>query len=101
MTPFKALYGVDPPTVIKYQEKLSPVDAVHQHILTRNSVLAKLKKNLELSQQEMKAYADKRRRDVKYNEGDMVYLYLQPYHHHSVARRPNEKLSALFMALLK
>jgi len=44
------------------------------------------------SQQFMKAYADKNRRHLEFEEGDLVLVKLQPYRQHSIALRKNQKL---------
>ncbi|GKC45202.1 hypothetical protein Tco_1062924, partial [Tanacetum coccineum] len=40
-----------------------------------------------------KKQADKHRTDVEFEVGDWVYIKLQPYCHHSMAMRRNEKLT--------
>ena len=62
----------------------------------RDVVLESLKQNLLRAQEIMKAQADKERRDVVLNVGDMVYLKLQPYRQKTVARRFCQKLAAKF-----
>lgn len=44
----------------------------------------------------MKKGADSKRRDVKFEVGDLVYLKLRPYRRMTLATRPNEKLVPRF-----
>lgn len=44
----------------------------------------------------MKMQADKKKRDINFDEGEMVYLKAQPYKYKSLASWPNEKLSPWF-----
>lgn len=93
MTPFKALYGRDPPALQRpVLTNNEPVDLLN-HISDRELVLHQLKQNLHKAQQRMKAQADKRRMDMQLAVGDMVLAKLQPYRQHSVALRRNQKLS--------
>ena len=41
----------------------------------------------------MKAVIDAHRRDVQFEEDDLVYLKIQPYRQRSLANRKNEKLA--------
>ena len=96
MSPFRALYGRDPPTLFRFQEPLSAVDAVVSLMEERNGILDELKRNLEKAQQVMKEFADRKRREVEFKKGDEVYLRLQPYRNKSLAVRVNEKLCPRF-----
>ena len=44
----------------------------------------------------MKSTADKHRTEREFNEGDLIYLRLQPYRQTSVGGRRPQKLSPLF-----
>lgn len=92
MTPFKVVYGREPPSLFKYN--LSDLDppALQDMLHERDVVLAHLKSNLLKAQASMKKYADTKRQQVEFNIGDMVLVKLQPYRQHSVALRQNQKL---------
>lgn len=59
----------------------------------RDTLLTKLKGNLHHSQNYMKFQADKKRREVQLEVGELVLVKLQPYRQHSVVLRKNKKLS--------
>ena len=61
------------------------VDSLDQLLRERDAILDELQFNLARAQQLMKYYADKNRKDVSYEVGDMVYLKLQPYRQRSLA----------------
>ncbi|XP_074351516.1 uncharacterized protein LOC141690632 [Apium graveolens] len=69
MTPFKALYGRDPPHLLRLGSGHTP---------------------------KMKAVEDGHRRDEVFTVGEKVYLKLQPYRQKSLARRPFEKLATRY-----
>lgn len=93
MSPFKALYGKDPPAVMCYE--ISPTDlvSVQEQLRERDAILQQLKLNLLKAQQYMKTQADKRRRDIQFEVGELVLVKLQPYRKHSIALRKTQKLS--------
>lgn len=92
-TPFQALYGRDPPILIKGDVQESSVEEVSQLMAQRNTMLEEMKEQLEKAQNRMKTQANKHRREVEYNVGDMVFLKIQPYKLKSLAKRVNQKLS--------
>ncbi|RVX10239.1 hypothetical protein CK203_016298 [Vitis vinifera] len=80
MTPFQALYR-QPSLVIPilYSMGFSPVDEVDHSLATRYALLKHVKENLATTRNRMKQIADHGRRDVTFQEGDLVFLKLQPY----------------------
>lgn len=93
MTPFKAVYGRKPPPIIRAGSHPSKIEAVNTLVEERDGILDELKANLVEAQNIMKQQADKKRRNVQFQEGDWVYLKAQPYRWRSLAKRRNEKLS--------
>lgn len=76
MTPFKAVYGREPPSFLRLVEKDLKIEEVNDMIVERNLILDQLKNNLSKAQSKMKKSANQRRRDVEYNVGDYVFLRL-------------------------
>ncbi|KAH9733915.1 hypothetical protein KPL71_017190 [Citrus sinensis] len=101
MTPFQALYGRTPPTIPFYHVGSSPVNEVDQALLTRDDLLRQLKHNLAMATNRMKQVADKRRRDVEFQNGDLVFLKLQPYKQSSVFKRAHKKLACIYFGPYK
>nr|KYP55801.1 Retrotransposable element Tf2 [Cajanus cajan] len=92
MSPFKALYGGDPPILLKGTTIPSKVEEVNQLVCQCDELLVELRSNLLKAQDQMGAHANKHRKDVEYQEGEWVYLKLMK----SLAKRPNEKLRPCF-----
>lgn len=95
MTPYQALYSQSPPS-ISYQGARCSDPAVTQFVRDRINTQRLLKDNLLKAQERMKFYADKKRTDREFEEGDEVYLKLQPYRQMSVNLRKNHKLAARY-----
>jgi hypothetical protein len=93
MTPFKAVYGRDPPGLIRYVVQASDPPSVRDQLLQRDAIMDQLKSNLQQAQQIMKNNADKHRREAAFKVGDLVLVKLQPYRQHSTVLRKNQKLS--------
>ncbi|WVZ15409.1 hypothetical protein V8G54_012975 [Vigna mungo] len=96
MSPFKALYGCDPPTIVPFRQETTVVAAVDQLLASHDTILLELKQNLVKAQLRMREQVDKHRREVEFEVGDMVYLKFQSYKFRSLARKENEKLSPRF-----
>ncbi|KAL4324042.1 hypothetical protein GQ457_11G007640 [Hibiscus cannabinus] len=96
MTPFKALYGRDPPAMIDYLDQGSKNDQVHHDLQDRDELLRVLKLNLRKAQVRMKNHADKHRRELEFEVGSWVFVKLQPYRQLSLRLRRHQKLSPRF-----
>jgi hypothetical protein len=92
MTPFKALYGRDPPTLIRSKGSSDDPPDLQQQLIHREELLCQLQANLHKAQQAMKIQADKHRQHVEFQVNDQVLVKLQPYRQSSVALRKNQKL---------
>ena len=101
MTPFQAVYGVPPPSLLSYVPGTTNVQAVDELLRSREEILCELKKNLIAAQSRMKFIADQRCRDVTFEVGDYVYLRLQSYRQSSVAFRSSLKLAPRYFGPFK
>lgn len=84
MTPFQVLYGSYPPHLLRLGAGHTPVDSLEEELMARDAVLDELKLYLLRAQHVMKDAADKKRREITVEVGEMVYLKLQPYRQKSV-----------------
>lgn len=96
MSPFKALYGRSPPSLIRAGHNTTPVDNLDQLLQERDAIIDDLNYHLLRAQHRMQKWANKKRRHVSFEVGDLVYLKLQPYRQQSLACRPCDKLSGRF-----
>lgn len=100
-SPFEVIYGRLPPLLNSYTKGMARNDEVDRELITRDEVLATVKKDLKKAQERMKKYYDCGRRDVTFEPGDMVYLKLQPYRQKSLKAKFNVKLSQRFYGPFK
>ena len=96
MTPFKILYGRDPPALHPYISGETPNADLDEQLITRDEMLKLLRENLLKAQSRMKAQADSKRRELSFEVGDAVFLRIQPFRQRSLAKRRFEKLSPRF-----
>ena len=96
LTPFQVVYGREPLALLRFERGSTLVSTVEQQLIERDQILEELKTQLLRAQEVMKKGEDMKRRDVKLEVGDLVYLKLRPYHKKTLASRSNEKLSPRF-----
>ncbi|WVZ08097.1 hypothetical protein V8G54_021443 [Vigna mungo] len=84
-TPFTIVYGRDPPALVKYTLNPHNSPSVQEQLLQRDVIISKFKFNLHKAQQYMKKQADKKRKFMELQIGELVLVKLQPYRQHFVA----------------
>ena len=64
-TPFKVLYGYNPPPIVRFGTQMTPVDSVDKMLQERDPYLDKIKQHLSKAQVGMKMRANKKRKEVQ------------------------------------
>ncbi|GKB54931.1 ty3-gypsy retrotransposon protein [Tanacetum coccineum] len=93
MSPFQALYGRLPLTMVPYPPGTSKVAAVDELLVERDKLLQQLKDNLLAAKHRMEQKANRKRREVEFQVGDWVLVKLQPYRQLTLAKRLSNKLA--------
>jgi hypothetical protein len=96
LTPFEAVYGQKPPSVLSYLLGTSKVQAVDLTLTAREAILCTLKENLVMAHNRMKQQADQGRSKRQFAEVDQVFLRLQPYKQTSLKDEHCQKLAPKF-----
>jgi hypothetical protein len=96
MTPFEAIYGQNPPSVLSYFLGVSKVQAVEKMLTVREAILHTLKENLVMAQNRMNQQADQGHSECQFAEGDQVFLHMQPYKQNSLKAYHCQKLAPKF-----
>jgi hypothetical protein len=96
MSPFEAVYGQNPPSVLSYLLGVSKVQAVDQMLTVREAILRTLKHNLVMAQNRMKQQEDQGCSKCQFVEGDQLFLRLQPYKKNSLKVDHCQKLAPKF-----
>lgn len=93
MSPFEALYGRKPPTVLDYTKGQSTIADLDKTLQQRQQIITTLKENLQRTRKQMQDQANKKRRECTFQPGDLVLLRLQPYRQQTVHQRASPKLA--------
>jgi hypothetical protein len=96
MTPFEAVYGQNPPSVLSYLSGVSKVQMVDQTLTVREVILRTLNENLVMAKNHMKQQVDQGCSERQFAEGDQVFLRLQPYMQNSLKVNHCQKLAPKF-----
>ena len=95
-TPFKLVYGRDPPSICSYDKGNIRIAAVAQSMVERDEFLEDVKDRLQQAQQHAKNIYDKSHREVGFNVGDYVWVRLRQRPIASISDKPKGKLSPRF-----
>lgn len=77
VTPFQAVYGRIPPSLLSYGDSTIPNSTLDQKL--RDLALRVLKEHLRAAQERMKMFVDRKCREVKFQVKDWVLLKIHPY----------------------
>jgi hypothetical protein len=96
-TPFRVVYGRDPPTIRSYEPGETRVAAVAQEMEDRMAFLDDVRYRLELAQAVQKRVYDQHHRPVAYQVGDWALLRLRQRPASSLPRTITSKLKPQFV----
>jgi hypothetical protein len=96
MTPFRALYEYDAPTLVDLFFEESRAPKAKDWIIEIQDILKLLKENLQTTQNRQNISADKHRIEHIFEVGDLVFLRLQPYRQSSLKKSGDKKLKPRF-----
>jgi hypothetical protein len=96
-TPFRVVYGRDPPTIRSYEPGETRVAAVARDMEERDAFLADVRYRLEQAQLVQKHHYDRHHRQVAYQVGDWAWLRLRPHTMSSLHQAPTGKLKPRYI----
>jgi hypothetical protein len=96
MTPFRALYRYDAPTLIDLVFEESRAPKAKDWITKSQEILKVLKENLQTTQNRQKMSVDRHKIQCSFEVGDLVFLRLQLYRQSSLKKSGVEKLKPRF-----
>jgi hypothetical protein len=95
-TPFRVVYGRDPPSIRSYEPGDTRVPAVAKTMEERAEFLADIRYRLEQAQAYQKRFYDRAHRDVTYQVGDWALLRLRQRAASSLPQAVSGKLKSRF-----
>lgn len=101
MSPFEAIYGMKPRLIFQPEGNKTAVATVEDFQVQREAMNHILQDAIQTAQTKYKHYADKKRREVVFQVGDLVFLKLQPYKQIYVAVRRYLKLAHKYFGPFK
>ena len=101
MSPFKALYGYEPPTILDFVLQEAKCPAAEEALEEAQRITKILRDNLSTSINRMKQQANKNRSERSFQEGDMVFVRLQPYKQTSLKKDIQAKLQPKYFGPYK
>lgn len=78
LTPYQALHGREPPTLLSYVPGTAQHSEVNQLLINRDELLKEIHHHLTKAQERMKLNADKHRREATFHVGHLVYVKTLP-----------------------
>lgn len=96
MTPFQAVYGREPPKLLRFGDVPTANAQVEELLQERDGLIKTLRENLQATQARMQKSANKHRQEMEFQLGDWLYMKLRLYRQITVAQRRNEKLAPCF-----
>ncbi|KAL0560209.1 hypothetical protein IC582_000609 [Cucumis melo] len=101
VSPFQVVYGHKPPALLSYGNTETKNASIDEMLKERDAVLSALREHLRLAQEQMKSYADRKRRDVEFCVGDYVFLKICPYRQLTLRRSVMKSFLPDFLGLIK
>lgn len=98
-TPFEVVYGRPPPPIVPFLPGEVRVQALAESLQERDVILHHLKYHLNRAQERMVKEANKHRRPLNFQVGDMVFLKFCPYRQKSLYDR-KQKLAPRFFGAI-
>lgn len=100
-TPFKMVYGRDPPSLLWFEDGSTTNSELEDMLRSRDAILKDAKAHLIKAQEQMKNNVDKKRRELVFDVGSLVFLKLRPYRQSSLSKTFCQKLAAKYYGPFK